>query len=170
MADIVDTRGFRDVLEMAAPVVLEQNVAAAYRGDKQVLIPVVVDVRKRGGDTDPVGQGHAGAFRDIREPPTPQVLPQLVPTKLIHEVNIFEPVAIDVGGRDSRSVIVMDRLLKDPRVVHDVFDEGDPAFFELIPELKLVEDLELPDGFALGLRARAERADVGIRAWIEDSD
>lgn len=92
---------FADVREMPSPIVVKQNVAAANRGYEQVLIPVIVDVRKSGRHADAVWQADPGFLSDVLEVAPAQVLPQLIPTHLIHEVNVVEPVAIHV--RDASS-------------------------------------------------------------------
>ena len=52
MADIIDAGGFGDILEASSSVIFKEDVAAADRGHKQVLVAVVIDIRERCGDAD----------------------------------------------------------------------------------------------------------------------
>ena len=150
----IDARLFADVLEVSVSVVLEQHIAAAYRGDEQILIAVVVDVGERGGDADSAGQPDARLLRDVPEPASAQILPQLVAADLVDEVDVVQTVAVDVRHGDAVAVIVVDRLVVLARVVDDVVNEGDAAFLDPVGELELVEDSELVRGRHLRLLAR----------------
>ena len=119
----------RDILEMPVAVVLKQNVAAADRGDEQILVAVVVDIRERRGHADAAGQSDAGFLRDVPELATAQVFPEFVAAELIHEIDVVQAIAIDVRDRDAVAMVVVahPHVLGD--VVNGVVDEGDPAFF-----------------------------------------
>jgi len=81
---------------------------------------------------------------------------------LIHEVNIVEAVAIDVGDRHGAAMVIMPHphVLSD--VVDRVIDERDAAFLELVSEMELVEHVELIHGLKLRLLARGK----GVSARI----
>src|SRR4051812_46939217 len=96
---------------MPVPVVLEQRVAAAHGRDEQILVPIVVDVGKRGGDADPVGQSDTRFRGDVLELSAAQISPQLVAADLIHEVHVVQPVAVNVGDNNAVAVIVVHRLV-----------------------------------------------------------
>ena len=61
VADVIHAGRFRNVLEMAEAVVLEQHVAFADRRDEEVLVTVVVDVGERGGHADPAARATPAA-------------------------------------------------------------------------------------------------------------
>ena len=155
----------RDVLEAPVAVVLEQHVAAAYGGDEQILIAVVVDVGERSRDADrSASPTPASAVMSLNRPP-PRFFQSCVAADLVDEVDVEQPVAVDVRHGDAVAVVVVDRLVVLAGVVDDVVDEGDAAFAGPVGELEVVEDSELVRGRHLRLLARLERirADVGIR-------
>ncbi len=154
MADVAEAGGGGNIAEPAVAVVLEQHVAAADGGDVEIGVAVVVDIGKGRRHADLAGDGHAGRGRDVLEPAAAEVAPQLVAAGLRREVDIGEPVAVDVGDRDPVAVIVMRRLVALPGVVNDVVREGDAAVSEPVGELEVVENVLA--GQRLDLR-RAQR-------------
>jgi hypothetical protein len=96
--------------------------------------------------------------------PPPRFFQSSLPPTLVDEVDVVEPVAIDVGNGDA-AVIVMDRLVVLARVLDDVVNEGDAAFLDLVGEPEPMEDRELVRRRKLRLPARLERIrpDVRIR-------
>ena len=168
VADVIDASRLRDVGEPAVPVVLEQDVAAAYRRDEQVLVAVVVDVREGRGHADAVGERDAGVLRDVRKPAAAEILPELVAADLIGEVDVRQAVAVHVGDGDAVAVVVVHRLVRDGRVVHDAVDERDAAFLDAVGELEIVNDLEAIDRRALRPRARVQGGDADVRIGEPD--
>src|ERR1022692_2226135 len=73
---------------------------------------------------------------------------------LAYEVDVVQPIAVYVRDSDSVSVVVVGRLIVACRVIDDAIHEGDSALLELIFKLKLIEHLELIDGFQLLLFSR----------------
>ena len=132
--------------------------------DEQILIAVVVRVGKRGGDADPIWQSDARFRRDVLEPSSAEILPQLVAADLIHEVDVVQPVAVDVRHGDTVAVIVVDRFVVLAGVLDDVVLEGDAAVFDPVGELELVEDLELVGRCQLRALPRLKRigANIGV--------
>src|SRR6476646_3020503 len=104
MAHVVEARRGGDVSETAVAVVLEQHVAAAHRRDEQVGVPVVVDVRERGGDADFPGDTHYGGRRDGLKLPASETFPQLIAAHLVDEVEVNHTVPIDVRNREPVSM------------------------------------------------------------------
>src|SRR5207253_2181527 len=129
-----------DVAEFPAAQVLEQAVAVPHCGYEQIGIAVVVDVGERATHGDGVVHREARLIRDVREPTTPEVLPQLVGPELRDEVQVGEPVAIDVRRAQSRPVIIVDLLVRLARVVHHVVLEADAAGRSPVSEAKVVRD------------------------------
>ncbi len=162
VADIVEARFLRDVPEVALPVVLEEDVSAAHGRDVKVRISVVVDVGERGRHADPVLHGDACRLSDVDELAVAQVLPELVASDLVDEVDVEQAVPVHVGHRDSVAVVVMVRLVVLARVVRDPVDEGDAALGLPVGEVKTVEDAELSGRLLLGglSRRQAVGADV----------
>ena len=113
-----------------------------------------------GGDADPVGEPDARLRRDVPEPAAAEVLPELAAADLVDEIEVDQAVAVDIGRGDAVAVIVVDRLVVQPRIVDDVVDEGDPALLDAIGELEVVGDLELIDA----CRAAPSRAPASASA------
>src|SRR5690349_23243727 len=157
MAHVVDPGSLRDVLEMTAAVVLEQHVAAPNSRHEQILIAVVVDVGKRRRDAYPIRERDARFGGDVPELAAAEIFPELVSANLVHEIDVFEAVAIDVGDGNAGAVVVVHWLVISPGIVDRVLNERDAALFDGVPELKLIVDLELSDAVALCFRAGRER-------------
>ena len=141
--DVPDARLRGDVAELPAAEVFEQPVAVAHRGDEEVGVAVVIDVRERAPDRDRVRHTEARLVGDVREPAAAQVLPQLVAAELGDEVEVGEPVAIDVGRTQSRPVVVVDLLVELSGVVDDPVLESDAARLPPIREPEVVKRLRL---------------------------
>src|SRR5215831_10141854 len=105
---------------MAPTVVLEEQIAASNRRHEQILVAVVIDVSERCGDADTPLNGDAGFRGDVSKPPAAEILPELVPTDLIHEVDVVEPVAIDVGNGDPVAVVIVNSFVVLAGVLDDV--------------------------------------------------
>ena len=101
MAHVVEARCRGDVTEAAVAVVLEEHVAAADRRDVQIRITVVVDVSKRGRDTDLVRYPHSGRCRDVLESAAADILPELIASNLADEVDVRQAVPIDIRNGDA---------------------------------------------------------------------
>ena len=93
------------------------------------------------------------------------ILPELVSAYLVHEVNVVQPVAVDIGHRDAAAVIVVDGLVVDARIFDDVVNEGDAAFRLAIGEVEVVEcaDLRRRVNLSLASGVQCVDADVGGR-------
>src|SRR2546425_13245399 len=102
-------------------------------------------------------------MRDVAEPTTPEVLPQLVGPELRDEVQVGEPVAIDVRRAQSRPVIVVDLLVRLARVVHHVVLEADAAGRSPVGEAKVVRDTRA--GGELAFLAGALAQPPGRARW-----
>ncbi len=99
---------------------------------------------------------------DVPEFSTAEVLPELIAADLVHKVHVLEAVAVHISNGDARPVIVVNRLVVLPRIVHGSLHERDPAFFHEIFELELVVHLELTNRVALRLRAGGQRLHADI--------
>ena len=116
---MIDAGRLGNVPETAAAVVLEQHVAFADRGDEEILVAVVVDVRERGGDADSARQADARFRGDVPEPAAAGVLVKPAAADLVDEIEIDQAVAVHVGRGEAGSVVVVDRLVVDRGVFHD---------------------------------------------------
>src|SRR5688572_4580189 len=97
----------RHVLKATVAHILKENVTRAHGSDEQVWLPVIIDIRERGRNTDPVLEPNAGQSCNILEFALAQIPPKPVPAKLADEIEIEAVVSIDIGDRDSRPVIIM---------------------------------------------------------------
>ena len=149
-------------------VVLEQHVAAAHRGDEQVRVAVVVDVRERRAHADAAGQSDTRLAGDVPELAAAQVLPQLVPAHLVRKVDVVQSVAVHVGDGDAVAVVVVNLFIRLAGVVDDAVDEGDSALLYAIGELELVKHLELVHRRELSLFPRGETRNTDIGIGIEN--
>ena len=170
MAGVVHAGFPGDVPKVSAPVVFEEEVAAADGRDEEVLVAVVVGVREGGRDAHAVRQGHARLARDVPEAAVPDVLPELVAAELVDEVDVDETVAVHVGRGDPVAVVVVDGLVEQARVVHDPVQKRDAALLLPVREPEAVKDAELPGRRELGLAPFGERQDADVRIGIENSD
>ena len=132
-----------DVPKLPAAQVLEQPVAVSHRRDEQVGVAVVVDVGERARDRDGVFHAQPRLVSDVLEPAATQVPPQLVAAELRDEVQVGQPVAVHVGGAESRPVIVMVVLVGLARVVDDSVCERDAARLPPVREPEVVQHLRL---------------------------
>ena len=67
-------------------------------------------------------------------------------------------------------MIVVDRFVSLARIVDNAMDKGDPAFFQLVGELKLMKHLKLLGRIQLGLLPRSEGIFSHIVFRIAGSD
>ena len=160
----------RDIAEVAAGRRSRTGRCPADRRDEEILVAVVVDIGERRRDADPVRQSDAGLPGDVLKPPAAGILPELVAADLIHEVDIVQPVAIDVRDGDAGAVIVVHGLVVFARVVDDAMNERDAAGFELVAELKVVGHLRTIHGLALRLLTRRQRVHADIRIGRTELD
>jgi len=72
MADVAQPGGRGDVLEGNVPPVVEQHVATPGGGHKQVGPAVVVVVRERGSNGNPLADGHSCFGGDVDKRPVTQ--------------------------------------------------------------------------------------------------
>ena len=161
--DEIEAGLLRDVPEASVPVVLEQHVAAAHRRDEEILIAVVVHVGERRRHADSAGERDARLFRDRREPAAAGVLPELVAADLVDEVDVGQAVAVDVGDREARAVVVVHGLVVFAGVLDDAVDEGDAALGQLVGELKVVERADAARALDLLRAPRRERLGAHVR-------
>src|ERR1700722_15208425 len=166
MGDEVNAGFFADVLEMAVPIVLEQNVTTANGGYEEILVSVIVYVGESGRDADPVSQADPGFLGDVPELAGAQVLPQLTASDLIDEVDIVEAVAVDVSHSGAVSVVVVNGHVIPGRFLDCVLDESDSAFLYFVSELELIKHFELVRRLDLRFFPGIQRLlpDVRIRA------
>ena len=136
---------------MAMTVIFKQRVAAAHCSNEQILVAIVVGIGKGGCNADPAWQRDPGLGSDVSEFASTHVLPQFVATHLVHEVNVVESITIDVSDRDGAAMVIVTHPHVLAGVVHGVVSRSDAAFRQAVYEPKVVEDLELPGGFQLGL-------------------
>src|SRR5215471_13122346 len=106
-----------NVAKMSVAVVLEKDVPTTDGSDKQVGITVIIDVGKRGRNADATVHSHARVGGDVFELAAAEIFPQLAGPGLVHEVNIVESVAVDVGYGQAITVIVVDCLVGESGVV-----------------------------------------------------
>jgi hypothetical protein len=92
-----DTGLRRGVAKASAAVIFEEQIPASHGGHEQVLVSVVVDIRERGSDGDSTRHCHSRFGSDVLKPAATKVLPQLAGRGLVHEVDVGESIAIDIG-------------------------------------------------------------------------
>src|SRR5262249_26973195 len=93
MADVVDARRLRDVFEMTTSVVLKEDGSATDGRDEEILIAVVVDIRKRCGHADSVSEADTSFGRYVPETASSEILPNLAAAELADEIQIDQPIA-----------------------------------------------------------------------------
>jgi hypothetical protein len=145
-----------DVLEMAFAVVLEHRVTGAHGADVEVHVAVVVDIGKRGGDRNAVGQARSRLGGDVLELAAAEVLPELVSAQLWDEIDIDQVVAIDIGRGHVVAVVVVHLLRVFSSVIHDAVQEVDAGIGKLVGEAKVMKDLEAPQALLLGVLSKVE--------------
>ena len=99
----------RDVRELSAAVVPKQDVPLTNGCHEQIGVAVVVDVRERSAHARPVADSNAGTLRDVLETTAAKVAVETVLADLVDEVQIEQPVAVDIRHRDRGAVIVVCR-------------------------------------------------------------
>src|SRR6266704_3398546 len=114
MARVIDSGLFRYVSESAVPEVLKKHVARSYGGDKQVLVPIIVDVRKGGRHIDPITKAYPCPLGDILKTAASQVVPKFVTTKLINEIKVVETIPVHIRHGETTAMVIVDRLIKPP--------------------------------------------------------
>src|SRR5262245_14701281 len=129
---MVHARVTRDVAKLAAAQILEENVAVANGRDEEILVAVIVDIRERRRDMDASGQGGARGFRDFLEFTASQVSPELIGSKLIHEIQVNPPVVVDISGRHTGAVVIVRGLPPFKRVLDAVVEKGDLALVHAV--------------------------------------
>jgi hypothetical protein len=155
---------------MSVAVVLEQYVAATDRGNEQILASVVVNVGESGTHADPAWQSDACFLSDVPEFAAADVFPEFVSSNLINKVEVVQAVAVHISNRNGAAVIVVAHPHVFGDVVHGVVNEPDPAFFQLVGELKLMKHLKLLGRIQLGLLPRSEGIFSHIVFRIAGSD
>src|SRR5262245_28799852 len=113
---------------------------------KQVRSTIAIDVGERGSYGDLIDKAHARQDRDVFEPAVAEIAPELVGAQLGGEINVREPVAVDIRDGKTVAVIIVDGLVVLPGIVHDVMFKADVTFREAINEPEIVERLAIPDG------------------------
>ena len=88
--------------------------------------------------------------------PAAGVSPELVAADLIDEVDVRQPVSVDVRDRQAVAVIVVRRLVRDGGVVDDPVPERDTALGPPVLEPEVVERGEARGGLDLLLAALLE--------------
>ena len=81
----------------------------------------------------------------------PPILPELIAADLVREIDVGQPVAIDVGDGQAVAMVVVGGLVGLAGIGHDAVLEGDAALGPAIGEGEIVERLHALDGFDLGL-------------------
>src|SRR5580658_4425014 len=66
---------FGNIMEVAVAIVLEEDVAAANRGDKQILAAIVINIGKRRAHADASRQTDAGLLCDVLELAAAEIFP-----------------------------------------------------------------------------------------------
>src|SRR5262249_38054111 len=94
VADMLQARRLGDLLEDAATLVAEEEVAAARAGDEQILAAVVPGVGEDGGDANAVAHANARLLRDVREAAVAVIAEQGIAAELIGEIDVVVTVAI----------------------------------------------------------------------------
>src|SRR5690606_7473661 len=128
-----------DVAKSAGAVIEEERIPSLHARNVQVGIPIVVYVREGSRNRNAVVQPDAGFLRDILEPTPADVSPELVLTDGRDEIDIDQPVPIDIGHGDAIPVVVVIGHPGSARRVHDLIPECDTALTEPIGEGKPVE-------------------------------
>ena len=118
VAGVLEPELLRAVGERAVAVVDVQDVAAVHREvaharDVDVEMAVAVHVGHRDAGRPPAGPRHARALGDVLEPVVPLVQVEPVGPEVGGEVEVGQPVAVDVARRDAAAVVVV-------QVVEDV--------------------------------------------------
>src|SRR5262245_34091848 len=143
MTDVVEPGLLGDVREMPLTVITEENIPHPDGCHEEVLIAVVVDIRERTRDADPVLERDTRRRRDLLEAAATNVAPELVATDLIGEKDIVSTITIHISNGDAVAVVVVVRLVLDACVLDDMMDEGYAALLDLVLKAKVDEDLEL---------------------------
>jgi hypothetical protein len=86
---------------MAVAFILKEHVAAADGGYKQILVAVIVNVSESRALADAPGHADARFLCDVLELAIAQVLPELVASDLVQEVDVVQSVAVDIRNRFS---------------------------------------------------------------------
>ena len=120
-----ESRLRRPLREDAVPVVHEQRHAAAQRADQQIEVAVPVHVGEHGAHGVPSGHRDAGPCRDVLEAPIAQVLVEGVRALVAREVDVGEPVAVDVA--QSHAAALREMAVEERAVERDGVDEADPG-------------------------------------------
>src|SRR5262245_29786659 len=118
----------RDVLELPAAEVFEQDVAHADGRDEQVRASVVVNVGKGGGHADLVRQSDPGRLSEILKLTAAQIPPELAGPKLIDEIEIEPAVPVHVGDRQPIAVIIMNGFVVSGSVIDRMMLKTNAAF------------------------------------------
>ena len=139
MTGVAEPGGRGDVAEPPLAVVLEQYVAAAHGRHVEVRVAVIVDVGERGGDADLSRQRHARLGSDVLESAAAGIPPELVAADLVDEVDVRQPISIDIRYRQAVAMVVVRGLVRLARVVNDSMRERDAAVGAPIGELEIVE-------------------------------
>jgi hypothetical protein len=141
-------------------VVLEHLVAAAHGGHIQVRVAVIVDVGKGGRHAHPVSDRDPCRCRYVFKFSAAEVSPQLIAADLTDEINVREPVAVDIGNSEAVAMIVVSRLVRLAGVVDNAVLERDAAPGQSIGELEVVKHRRRGSGLDLRLAKRLEPGDV----------
>src|SRR5207249_4165559 len=141
MAQVIDSGLFRYVSESAVSEVLKKYIARSYGGDKQVLVAIIVDVRKRGTHIDPITKPYPRVLGDILKTAASQVVPKFVATKLVDKIDVIETISVHVRHGEPTTMVIVDRLIKPPGVIHDRVPKNDSTFRQFIGELEVVNHL-----------------------------
>src|SRR4051794_31631602 len=96
-----------DVVKNAVSIVFEQYVPAADGGDEQVLVAVVVNVRKRRGHGNPPLNRGSGSSRDVLKSGASKVAPKFVAAVLIHKIEVDQPISVNIRGSETAPMVVM---------------------------------------------------------------
>src|SRR5690349_16204317 len=139
MADCANARFLSDVLESAMSKILEQDVTHFDCRDEQVGESVVVNISKGGCHADSVIQPDSRQGSDIFKLAMAKVAPKLIAAKLVDKIDVEQTITVHVGDRQTRAVIVMDRLVVLCGVIDDMVFETDAAFLVMVRELKVVK-------------------------------
>ena len=97
----------RDVSKLAISKVVEEVISVSYGGHEQIRLSIIIDIGKGGRCTDLPAQAHSRLLGNILKPAATQIPPKLITTKLVHEINVVESVAVDVGHSDAIAVVIM---------------------------------------------------------------
>ena len=164
----LDSGALRDVAKHAVAIILQQNITAPHGGDKKVGIAVIVNIREGRGNRDPVANSSPRAFRNVAKPPGTQVLPEFVAAHLIHKEEVGEAVAIHVRSCQTIAMIVVDGLVVQPGIVHNVVDKRDTALFHTVCEAKIVVHFKLRGAPLLGLSTSRQRRHALVARGVAD--